>query len=608
MNLHNILNEVRIKSVKSSGKIISEKPFKSSATNIKLIGVEVEHYIPHPMNNFEDIKEKVIDQYLEREFVDWLHSLNGIASKLPSNMRRDLENYLEEEDDDDEEEALASFIDDNQSELERVFRNSFLDAFENDIAHDIREMIAYEMEDSNVDDYIFDSKEFRELRDLEWESTLDGSLYYDEKNQSAGVEVVSPPFRPTISEVRTHIKALHKYLKNIKATFSSKTGIHVHVSFNKNLNDLQILNILKNIDEDQIYKMYGNSNRETYAPSVKKYVETMEKKLLAVKEKIKIPTGRYLQRVSGIEVKTDKYSGVYTKTTHGTMEFRYASFYLLEGNLSNMMKNLISWINYINRSVSEALLTDTYVTKSGVTFSYDEKAKTFRKIGYKTGNDDRYKKALDIASKRAKGLDLIYLKLRNNIKITPKIAFDSIKNYIKLIGLSRIDIDDFYEFVNHTVFSTIFRNNLWSQDDHTKFISLFLEDSYMYNVMVKYYHIFKIISKTFTISKNNGVNKLSTMQLAKLLTIYCQDYIRTVNVPTDVILHTNSAKKIIAYVYMIKRTTSSGVSVSARHLAGDLFTDLQEKEKVRILSNKSSAAPSLQELYKIYMNIELKKI
>ena len=73
---------------------------------------------------------------------------------------------------------------------------------------------------------------------------------------------------------------------------------HLIYESDKNLNDLNILKLILNIDEDEIYNVYPSRNNNVYAKSVKKIVPYKQYDfnnihIGVIKNAIKLPEDKY---------------------------------------------------------------------------------------------------------------------------------------------------------------------------------------------------------------------------------------------------------------------------------------------------------------------------
>lgn len=112
------------------------------------------------------------------------------------------------------------------------------------------------------------------------------------------VELVTGPM--TYYDAKFYLSKIVKFIQKHGYT-NEKCSIHFNISFDndeKNLNDLNILKLILNIDEDEIYRQYPSRKDNVYAKSVKKIIPFKEYDFFnipisVVKNNIRIPSDKY---------------------------------------------------------------------------------------------------------------------------------------------------------------------------------------------------------------------------------------------------------------------------------------------------------------------------
>lgn len=117
---------------------------------------------------------------------------------------------------------------------------------------------------------------------------------------------------------------------------NEKASIHFNLSFKsetKNLNDLNILKLILNIDEEEIYRVYPSRKDNVYAKSIKKIIPFKEYDFFnipigVVKNNLKMPNDKYFG-VNFLHINNDKESQ--------RLEFRYIGGKDYEKNTGNLI-------------------------------------------------------------------------------------------------------------------------------------------------------------------------------------------------------------------------------------------------------------------------------
>lgn len=264
--------------------------------------------------------------------------------------------------------TTASLIDKIGIEVE-VYANDAIDEFNVQLDRDYNSY-------SEFKDYVeMEYEGFRGLKKLGWVVEYDGSL----NAMNGGIEI-KPGGGIPINSIKKHLIALQKFLEYTEATFPPDTGLHIHVSTKVALNQINKLNLIKNIDEENIYKFYGEQ-REEYAGKLKSYIRSINRDLDKNQNNNDfLLASKYSSVVDYIRFSSymGKYVGIRPETRYGTIEFRQAS--LTKIKLKYINRHILSWINYINKSISEAYSENTYTTKSGKQFVWNPKTSKIKRV------------------------------------------------------------------------------------------------------------------------------------------------------------------------------------------------------------------------------------
>ena len=125
-----------------------------------------------------------------------------------------------------------------------------------------------------------------------------------------------------------------KFIQNYGYT-NEKSSIHFNLSFkgDKNLNDLNILKLILNTDEDEIYRFYPSRKGNIYAKSVKTIIPYKEYDFFnipisTVKNSLRLPGDKYFG-VNFLHINNDKKSQ--------RLEYRYIGGKDYEKNIGNLV-------------------------------------------------------------------------------------------------------------------------------------------------------------------------------------------------------------------------------------------------------------------------------
>lgn len=168
-------------------------------------------------------------------------------------------------------------------------------------------------------DFKVDSKNFKIEPDLSGGSNM--------------VELITGPL--PYNDAKYYLIKILKFIQDLGYT-NDKCSIHFNLSFNdeeKNLNDLNILKLILNTDEDEVYRYYPSRKDNIYAKSVKKIIPYKEFDFFnipieSVKNMIRLPN--------------DKYYGInFTNITNPKetqrVEYRYIGGRDYEKNIGNVV-------------------------------------------------------------------------------------------------------------------------------------------------------------------------------------------------------------------------------------------------------------------------------
>lgn len=132
------------------------------------------------------------------------------------------------------------------------------------------------------------------------------------------VELVTGPL--SYYDAKYYLIKIIKFIQKYGYT-NEKSSIHFNISFNgdKNLNDINILKLILNIDEEEIWRSYPSRKDNIYAKSVKKIIPFKEYDffnipITVVKNNLKVPNDKYYG-INFLHINSDK--------DHQRLEFRY---------------------------------------------------------------------------------------------------------------------------------------------------------------------------------------------------------------------------------------------------------------------------------------------
>lgn len=147
------------------------------------------------------------------------------------------------------------------------------------------------------------------------------------------VELVTGPL--DYYDAKYYLVKIIKFIQKYGYT-NEKSSIHFNLSFNgeeKNLNDLNVLKLVLNTDEEEIYRCYPSRKDNVYAKSVKKVIPYKEYDFFnipisVVKNNLRMPNDKYYG-INFIHINNDKESQ--------RLEFRYIGGKDYEKNIGQLI-------------------------------------------------------------------------------------------------------------------------------------------------------------------------------------------------------------------------------------------------------------------------------
>jgi hypothetical protein len=146
------------------------------------------------------------------------------------------------------------------------------------------------------------------------------------------VELVTGPME--YSSAKYYLIKILKFIQNYGYT-NERCSIHFNISFNdeKNLNDLNILKLILNTDEDEIYRFYPSRKGNIYAKSIKsiipyKQYDFFNIPITTVQNSIRLPSDKYFG-INFLNITNDKHSQ--------RLEYRYIGGKDYEKNIGNIV-------------------------------------------------------------------------------------------------------------------------------------------------------------------------------------------------------------------------------------------------------------------------------
>jgi hypothetical protein len=145
------------------------------------------------------------------------------------------------------------------------------------------------------------------------------------------VELVTGPL--DFYNAKYYLIKILKFIQNHGYT-NDKCSIHFNISFNnKDLNDLNVLKLILNIDEDEIYRGYPSRKGNVYAKTIKKIIPFKEYDFFnipieVVKNNLRLPVDKYYG-VNFTHINSDKQKQ--------RLEFRYVGGKDYEKNIGQII-------------------------------------------------------------------------------------------------------------------------------------------------------------------------------------------------------------------------------------------------------------------------------
>jgi hypothetical protein len=159
------------------------------------------------------------------------------------------------------------------------------------------------------------------------------------------VELVTGPL--DFYNAKYYLIKILKFIQNYGYT-NDKCSVHFNLSFdNKDLNDLNVLKLILNVDEDEIYRGYPSRKGNVYAKTIKKVVPFKEYDFFnipidVVKNNLRLPNDKYYG-VNFLHINSDKQKQ--------RLEFRYIGGKDYEKNVGQVIYFLERFILTVNSCV-----------------------------------------------------------------------------------------------------------------------------------------------------------------------------------------------------------------------------------------------------------------
>ncbi len=173
------------------------------------------------------------------------------------------------------------------------------------------------------------------MREYHSDIKTDSNNFKLEPDISGGAnlcELITGPLN--FYDAKFYLIKIIKFIQKYGYT-NDKCSVHFNISFNgdKNLNDLNILKLILNTDEDEIYRYYPSRKDNVYAKSIKKIIPFKEYDFFnipisVVKNNIKLPNDKYYG-INFLHINNDKESQ--------RLEFRYVGGKDYEKNLGQII-------------------------------------------------------------------------------------------------------------------------------------------------------------------------------------------------------------------------------------------------------------------------------
>ena len=187
------------------------------------------------------------------------------------------------------------------------------------------------------------------MREYHSDIKTDSNNFKLEPDISGGAnlcELITGPLN--FYDAKFYLIKIIKFIQKYGYT-NDKCSVHFNISFNgdKNLNDLNILKLILNTDEDEIYRYYPSRKDNVYAKSIKKIIPFKEYDFFnipisVVKNNIKLPNDKYYG-INFLHINNDKESQ--------RLEFRYIGGKDYEKNLGQIIYFMEKFVISTNKSI-----------------------------------------------------------------------------------------------------------------------------------------------------------------------------------------------------------------------------------------------------------------
>jgi uncharacterized protein YjbI with pentapeptide repeats len=198
------------------------------------------------------------------------------------------------------------------------------------------------------------------FREYHSDFTPDESNFKIEPDLSGGsnmIELVTGPM--DYYDAKFYLIKIVKFIQTYGYT-NEKCSIHFNLSFNgdKNLNDLNILKLILNTDEEEIYRYYPSRKDNVYAKTIKKIIPFKEYDFFnipisVVKNNLRLPNDKYYG-INFLNINNDKETQ--------RLEFRYIGGKDFEKNLGQLIYFMERFIINTYESI-DAVFTSEDTTK-----------------------------------------------------------------------------------------------------------------------------------------------------------------------------------------------------------------------------------------------------
>ena len=178
--------------------------------------------------------------------------------------------------------------------------------------------------------------------------TPDENNFKIEPDLSGGsnmVELVTGPLN--FYDAKYYLIKIINFIQNYGYT-NEKSSVHFNISFgNKDLNDLNVLKLILNTDEDEIFRSYPSRKDNVYAKTIKKIIPYKEYDFFnipinVVKNNMRLPNDKYYG-INFLHINNDKKSQ--------RLEFRYIGGKDYEKNLGQLIYFLERFILTVNKCI-----------------------------------------------------------------------------------------------------------------------------------------------------------------------------------------------------------------------------------------------------------------